>query len=421
MKATWRSAAALALLAISSGGWMDRVHGQDETDAGLAQQVFDGEESEEDSAELENSSEYFVAAYERSHELGAGSGCSGENVCGDLYDGGGCDGSCHCACGCCLPTVPNMMGDSIGLPVVFGFAAGEQAGIPGHYIKASDNNNVLPQTRFGVGINHYKNTAVRWTRPGGDVVEEKDLTEYKFVFEKAMADETFSLHLVLPLYDTVSYTQTTIVGGTLPLDKGTEFGNLAFGFKKLLRHTETGAVTAGLLTEAPTARGLSLYGQTVANDQWFFTPYLAVQRTPSDRVWAQAFAGYRMRTGDNAYTGIPGAPHVIHQDRLMLDGALGYWMYRNDDSRVVTGLSPTVELHYTTFTEDGAPTHFATEWFNRSDMLNLTLGATAELSNGGTLASGIVLPMRQGNFPGSNLPTDRMMDWELIVQYNCLF
>ncbi len=106
----------------------------------------------------------------------------------------------------------------------------------------------------------------------------------------------------------------------------------------------------------------------------------------------------------------------------MVDAGVGYWLFRNDPrSRIVTGLAPTIELHYTTFTEDQHPALFSHVYFNRIDMLNLTAGATAELRHGGTVAVAMALPLRENTYPGGTLKTDRSMDWELIVQYNHRF
>jgi hypothetical protein len=314
-----------------------------------------------------------------------------------------------------------MLGDSLDVPIVFGFVAGDQIGIPRHFAKVADNNNVLPESRIGFSYNLYANVPKTWTRPGGNVLTEADISEFKLHFEKAFMDGDWSLNLMLPFYHTISFSQSTFTGTTITGEEGGQFGNLAFGFKRVLRRRDNHVVSGGLLIEAPTAQDYAVFGDTVVNDKWFLTPYVGLQYTPNDRWYAHGFASYRFRTGANESLVFPGTD-FIQSERLMLDGAVGYWMFRQDNCRrFITGLSPTVELHYTTYTEDQNPLLFTAEWFNRVDMLNLTLGATAELVNGGTIATGIGIPLRQGRFPGGDLPTDRSMDWELLVQYNLRF
>ena len=328
-----------------------------------------------------------------------GDGCKGGK--------GGCD-----ACNC-FGSVPNMIGDSIGVPIVQGFGP-NLLGLARHYTKVAENNNVLPQTRIGFTYNMYDNVPTMWNA-AGNVLTSTDISEFKLYAEKKLGSGDWSVNIVLPFYHTVKFDQSA---AAFAGEEGAEFGNLAFGFKKVLRRRANYAVSGGLSVEAPTSEDtVSTGGSRVANDQWFLTPYLAMQYTPDDHWFAHGFASYRMRTGDNLIDAGPLA--FIQSDRLMLDAAAGYWMFRNDCSRrFVTGLAPTVELHYMTFTEDQTPGLFTTTYFDRVDMLNLTAGVTAELSKGGTLALAAAIPLRTNAFPGGNLATDRSMDWELILQYN---
>lgn len=410
MRKHFFTALALILCSLSPKyGWTDSNEGLTDNDASYFGASFESTEDSEDTSET-----FFSTSFEKAG-LNVGADYSGYSDCGQDNDCGGKD----CSCGCCLRTIPYMMGDSMDAPIVFGFLApgGDQIGVPRHYIKVADNNGVLPETRIGVGFNQYVNVPKTWSDTGV-VRTETDISEYKLYLERAIYDGDFSFNLILPVYDTIDFTQTAFTGLTILGAEGTQFGNLAFGFKKLLRRTQTQAVSAGLQVEAPTAEDYSLFGLTIPNDQWFFTPYLGKQWTPNDRWYAQGFLSYRLHTGDNSGGGLS----YVQAERLLIDGALGYWMFRNDyGRRFVTGLSPRVELHYTTYTENQDPLLFTSLYFNRIDMLNLTLGATAELANGATLASGLVLPMRQNTFPGGDLSTDTLMDWELILQYNLRF
>ncbi len=326
----------------------------------------------------------------------------------------GCKGGCYSACGC-VGSIPNMIGDSIGVPLVQSAGAG-LLGLARHFTKVAENNNVLPQTRISFSYNMYDNVPKTWSVPG-NVTSVSDVSEFKLFAEKKLGCGDWSVNIVLPFYHTVKFNQST---AAVPGVEGGEFGNLAFGFKRVLRRRANYAVSGGLSVEAPTSEDTMGFGGAgrIANDQWFFTPYLAMQYTPNDHWFAQGFASYRMRTGDNL---LDGGPTVfIQSDRLMLDAAIGYWLFRDDCSRkFVSGLAPTIELHYMTLTESQSdPLLFTSTYFDRVDTLNLTAGATAELAKGGTLALAAAVPLRTNTFPGGNLPTDRSMDWELVVQYN---
>jgi hypothetical protein len=330
------------------------------------------------------------------------------------------DDGCKGGCDCCPGIAPNMIGDSIGVPIGVSADGGFTVfGLQRHFAKVSENNNVLPQNRISATSNYYFDVATSWGGPfgaNGVVLEETDIHEHKLYLEKAFGCGNWSVNLTVPVYHTVEFQQTAA-----PFtEEGWEFGNLSFGFKRVLMRGCNGAVSGGLLVEAPTARdsGFPGFGQFFRNSSWFLTPYVGAQYTPNDRLFAQMFASYRFRTGRQEGVGFA---DQIQSDRLMLDAGVGYWLWRNDCCRFVTGLAPTVELHYTTFTEDQDPTSFTSFYYNRVDMLNLTAGVTAELANGVSVALAAALPLRAGTFPGGNLETDEQMDWELILQANKRF
>jgi hypothetical protein len=325
------------------------------------------------------------------------------------------DDGCKGGCDCCPGIAPNMIGDSIGVPIVLA-GSGFAQGTGRHFAKVAENNNALPQTRIATTSNYYFDVPTVWTDPAGNVIEETDIHEHKLYLERAFGCGNWSVNLTLPVYHTTEFQQASFPATT----EGWEFGNLSFGFKRVLMRGCNGAVSGGLLVEAPTARDHVISGTVIRNDEWFLTPYLAAQYTPNESLFAQVFASYRFRTGTNEAVGT--GLEFIQSERLMLDAGVGYWLWRNDCCRFITGLAPTVELHYTTFTEDQfPPTLFSHIYFNRVDMFNLTAGVTAELANGASVALAAALPLRDGTFPGGNLDTDAPMDWELIMQLNKRF
>jgi hypothetical protein len=116
---------------------------------------------------------------------------------------------------------------------------------------------------------------------------------------------------------------------------------------------------------------------------------------------------------------------LYQQALLRTNVGVGYWLWHNPAARL-SGLAPTLELHYTTTLEDAKvlrdriavadilePELAVGNLANRVDTLNLTLGTTLEINNRSTLATGFVLPLRSG--------FDKPFDFEFILQFNWRF
>ena len=332
----------------------------------------------------------------------------------DVVDAACCHSGYAC---CCRRSVPNMLGDiSLGAPFVVRNAARNlRADRP--FARVATNNNVMPQTRFGVSYHHYEDAPRQWTNAG--VVQHTiDIDEVQFHFEKSFCCDAYSLQLNVPLYETVAFEQNAATFG----DSDVELGNISIGAKAVVYEDCCSAVSAGLLVELPTMGEHSGPGLLVENDSWYFTPYLGMQYTPNDCWFAHGFVSYRIRSDDLETTqaAVAVVPSPIDADRLMVDAGVGYWLFRDCcGCGLVTGLAPTLELHYMTYTEEqDNRTIFQTTFFDRVDYLNLTLGATAELCTGGSLASGLLVSLRDNTVTGGNLDSDRPYDWGFILQYN---
>jgi hypothetical protein len=309
--------------------------------------------------------------------------------------------------------VPNMIGDSFGVPRVGGIAT-DFLNFPTHLTKAADNNNVHPYDRISFAYNLYHDVPTTFTGdpsiPTATGTEDTDISEFRLLVEKTLFDGVMSLNLILPMYHTIAFQQTA---GTLGAE-GSEFGDLAFGLKILLWETQTCAISTGLQFEAPTARALGFVGSDlIRNEAWYLSPYVGALWTPNDRLFSQSFLSYRARTGANP-TDL-GAEFAT-QDLLFIDSSLGYWM-RKREGRGITGIAPVAELHYSTTTEDDALGSYTREFYGSREMLNLTAGTVFELRERHTLSLGMTLPLNDNPLPGG-LPTDRAYDWELAVQLN---
>jgi len=285
-------------------------------------------------------------------------------------------------------------------------------------VRVADNHSPLPTDRVGLSYHMYYNAPA-----SGDLTpRDTTLNEFELLLEKQLFKGTMSAELIVPFADTISSTQNWDPLSTT-VAQGGEFGNLALNLKFLLWQREHVAISGGLLTEAPTSDDLVVVipamTETLHTDTWYLTPYLATVITPTDRLYFQAFASYRAttRSNDLVINGVT-ADQLRDQDLLMADGGVGYWLYRDANARWLTGLVPTVELHYMTTTTDGEG---ASGLLNaRADYLNLTAGATALVRDHSTLGVACVVPLRTGANPlvGN---TDRLFDWQLAVQFNVVW
>jgi hypothetical protein len=288
-----------------------------------------------------------------------------------------------------------------------------------------------------------------------------------------------------PTVDVLTVDPTS--GQTLGAER-TELGNLSLILKGLVYQTRTIALSGGLGVGIPTANnervrvtdfGGSLSGNflevervrqfDVKNETWDLTPFLAALYTPTNRFFAQGFLQFDVPLNTSKVTYSEAAPlllngasfapnpndpsvrmppftvtdHLREQALMHVDVGTGYWVVRNPEARWVTGLAPTLELHYTTtlnsadivnLPRDSSAIPISsffdpTKGFqvntrsevqptvgNRRghvDILDLTAGTTLYVANRATLATAVAVPLRTGD--------NRTFDWELQVQLNYYF
>ncbi len=252
----------------------------------------------------------------------------------------------------------------------------------------------------------------------------------------------------------------------------TEFGNMTVVLKALIFGTPQVAVSTGLSFGLPTGddthvRVTDFLGQSnvnsvnlervrdfqINNDTVSISPFLAVLYKPTDRFFVHGFAefDFPLNSSPVTYTEtVPqnvGAPFVattpgtmtppftVHtnideQSLFQLDLGIGYWLFRNPEGHRLTGLAPTIEMHYTTTLNNAdivtlprdsstiatpnalltPPAPTVGNRNNRLDIIDLTLGTTFEFARRWTLATGFSLPMRAQD--------NRTFDWEFQLQLN---
>jgi len=213
--------------------------------------------------------------------------------------------------------------------------------------------------------------------------------------EKTFADGMISGELLIPFANMPGSTNNNPNGTVGAAPSEVELLDIAFGLKALLLQTENASLSAGFRVEAPTRDDTEFPNATgpyiVEQEVWKVTPYLALLLTPSDDIFFQAFAAYRMPTTD--LVEVPGdgsGPFALREPNyLQLDAQLGKWLYRNAGGSGLTGLQAKLELHYTGTFEPYNPENTfnfgASTYGGETDTLNLTTGLTALLNDKTTI------------------------------------
>jgi hypothetical protein len=280
-----------------------------------------------------------------------------------------------------------------------------------------------------------------------------------------------------PLFQTVATPENTLGHET------TEWGDMTLIFKSLIYQSPCLAFSGGLSLGIPTAPdtrvrvtdflGVGSAGVNsivrqrefdITNENWSLSPFLAVLSTPTPRLFAQGFMQfdfplrnsritYSERTSQPGFINSPDAADLVRQNPgqvlfppfvasrgigeqtlMHVDAGFGYWLVRNTSARWITGLAPSLELHYTTTLENAQivtlpqdpnehfvpgqafvldPAPQVGNQRNRVDILDLTIGNTFEIANRATVATGFIFPLKRNS--------DRTFDWEFQLQLNYYF
>jgi hypothetical protein len=335
----------------------------------------------------------------------------------------GCDRCCCCdTCCCCDPFVPMMIGAASPVaPRITSSFAGDYTFRHRSMERIADNNSPLPQNRIALSYNLLHNTP----KVVGVHPSTIDISQYDLLMEKTLFCESMSVGLNVPFSHNVSTYQDWVT--RLPASEDTELGNVSLTLKGLLISRPCLKISGGVLIETPTSDDLTvdvLFDQvevreTIKQNEWYFSPFLAALATPTDRLFCHGFVSYRDPTGpDDVLLNGEFSPPLRDPDLLMVDGGVGYWLYKSQCCRGLTGLVPTVELHYITTTTDMDGWSGALN--RRADYLYLTAGVTTRLGRRNTVALACAVPLREGDNPVLG-KSDRLYDWQLALQWNYFY
>jgi hypothetical protein len=301
----------------------------------------------------------------------------------------------------------NMLGDQLGLPPM-GFGPPGKPGFPPapgqapagsilvpsiRSFKISENEDPRPQDRAYLGFNFYNdvNDAVN-SRLGSDIHHIRVYRE-TFGLEKTFVDGGASVGLRLPLNTLTAESAIPGLGGS-----STDVGDLTVILKGLLWYDrQTGnLVSGGLAVTTPTGP------DSFAN----FTRINNFHDTT-----LQPYVGYRWARGDLFVHGFSAfdVPTDSNDVTLMYnDIGLGYYFSR--DSRAVTAVVPTFEVHVTTPLNHRGAFNFS-DPAGTADLVDLTTGVTLHLWRRATLAVAVVTPVTG----------PRPFDFEVLTQLNVRF
>ena len=206
----------------------------------------------------------------------------------------------------------------------------------------------MPQDRVFFRFSHLDQ--VRYSQAGAG------LNRYVPGFEKAFLDGLFSLELRAPFVSSTA-TATTIDGDAIGNGSDTAFGNLTLYPKVLLHNGPRLAVSGGMGIVLPTASDITARFadgtplMNISNDAVRLQPFLGAMFTPSERLFVHGFLQCDVETTGNAVrlnstgNGLQRAGTITDGTNLFVDAGVGYWLYKSQGTRGVTGIIPTVEIH----------------------------------------------------------------------------
>jgi hypothetical protein len=218
-------------------------------------------------------------------------------------------------------------------------------------LKIAEGGSVLPQNRLYFRYSYFDDVAYTTNGLG--------ISRFTPGFERTFYDNLLSFELRAPFASGTATNITADAGASFGSTES-HFGNLTMYLKALLLSRGKLACSGGLGIETPTADGISVTipGQqpllTIDNQTVHLQPFLGWLYTPSDKCFLQGFAQFDFAVGGNdVYANLDGnglshAGTLYDQDSFFFDLGIGYWLYRNDASKCLTGIIPMLEYHHVT-------------------------------------------------------------------------
>jgi hypothetical protein len=285
--------------------------------------------------------------------------------------------------------------------------------------KTGENTSPIPRDRVFMSYSYFDNTRLF---PGG-----VNVNRFSPGFEKTFLDGNASLEARFPFATTLD---SDLVADGFTDTGNLEFGNIYLALKGLLFQGERSALSAGLAMTLPTgddtqvsmSNGLPLV--RVNNESVHLMPFLGAIFAPNDRVFAQGFLQFDFDANGNSVdlnlfgNRLTKAGVANDATYMYVDVGVGYWLYRNQNSGSwLTGIAPTVELHYNRSLQDAdvIQRSFYQVGSFQGDVQNLNalVGGTAMLGQNTTLTAAYVT--------GWGNRADQFFDGEARIALNWYF
>jgi len=311
-----------------------------------------------------------------------------------------------------LEDAPDMFGDLITRGSVFGDDVNDDpfnSTFPlGRTSKISEHNGVLPNHRVIALYNHFHNSqhTLDFLTSSSLNPTKNSLDRYTIGIERPFGDDLWSVELRMAFLGQSS--QNTDVFSI----SGGDYGNLAVILKRLVYEDDQLAVAIGMGIDTPTGSDLrggiaaDGYEMRIYNQAVHLLPYIGFLSAPTDRLYFQGFAQLDVAlngnavslSGDGSFSFVEEGV-LTEQNFLYLDLAAGYWIYQNPNANGLTGLAANMEFHYSRALQDRDLVTLSNANFESSpvdglDILNVTIGLHAALSNSTNVRVGSVFPIK---------------------------
>jgi hypothetical protein len=291
-------------------------------------------------------------------------------------------------------------------------------------IKVAEDNKALPMDRFIFAYSHFENARhlfYDFQGPPAEANFREPIERFVLGVEKTFLDEMWSLDVRMPFVNRFRFSAPSPAYAI----SGGEIGNLHATVKRLLYVNDVCAIAGGMGVDIPTGsdvRGaVEIYPYEVSNDAVHLAPFLGFVRAVNETWFFHGFleVDFPVNGNEVSVSGVNGT--LNEQTVLNLDLSAGCWLYRDLSAPLLTGLASVVEFHYTTVLNDtdviaisppGIDFVFS-NFANRMDIANVTVGIHTEISRHTTLRFGGVFPISD--------KTDRLFDAEVAVQLNRYF
>ncbi len=243
-----------------------------------------------------------------------------------------------------VTAAPAMMGDFFGGGIPFSTAplSDPFSGfIPlgSNRIKIAENGKAQPMDGAFFNYNHYSNAmSYEDDTTGSTVLVTIPVDRYTFGVEKTFAEGLWSAELRVSFNSDLSRSPLGFGGFSI---EGGDVCKLAANLKKSVYRSADTSLVVGLGMAAPAGNDVNFVDDThlidvhqiLRNETVHLLPYIGFLRTPSERLFYQAFLQADFGLNGNRVIDVKNGGVVVDRlneaNLLFLDFQVGYWIYQS--------------------------------------------------------------------------------------------